>query len=101
MKRLSDMVNDGMLIKDDKTGKRGTRVFYSLTDKGKRKHHLKILGTGTEVQKRRNLYQLLIFEIYKRGSLLSKRQLISFLRNIGSSINKLERLQDNMLIIIN
>jgi DNA-binding PadR family transcriptional regulator len=97
LKYLSDMVDDDILTRYDKTGKRGTKVFYSLTDKGKRKHHLKILGTGIQVQKRRNLYQLLIFfEMYKRGSLMSKRQLMNFLRIIGSSIDKLERLQEDI-----
>lgn len=94
--RLSGMVNDNLLNKYDETGKRGTKVFYSLIEKGKRKHQLKILGTNTEVQKRKNLYQLVIFfEMYKRGSLLTKRQLQIFLRKIGSSIDKLEKLQDD------
>lgn len=100
LKRLDGMVDDGLLTKYDKTGKRGTKVFYSLTDKGKRKHQLKILGISTEVQKRKNLYQFLIFfEIYKRGTLLTKRQLQIFLRKIGSSVDKLEKLQDGKLSI--
>jgi DNA-binding PadR family transcriptional regulator len=95
LNRLSNMIDDGLLTKDG-TGKRGTREFYSLTDKGKRMHHLKIIGTDPNVQRLISLYQLLIFfEVFKRGALLSKSQLNIFLRKIGSSINKLEKLQDN------
>jgi DNA-binding PadR family transcriptional regulator len=96
LKCLSDMVNDELLTKYDRTGKRGTKVFYSLTDKGRRKHQLKILGTDTRTQKRIALYQLLIFfEAFKRGNLLSKRQFSVLLKKIGSSIDRLERLQND------
>ena len=95
LNRLSNMVDNGVLTKHG-TGRRGTKEFYSLTDKGKKKHQLNILGNDTKLQKRKSLYQLLIFfEAYKRGALLSKRQLSVFLRKIGSSINELEKLQDN------
>ncbi|MGC1133313.1 MAG: hypothetical protein WA941_10850 [Nitrososphaeraceae archaeon] len=93
--RLSGMVNDDLLNKYDNS-KRGTMVSYSLKERGKRKHQLKILGSNTEVRKRKTLYQLLIFfEMYKRQPLLTKRQLQIFLRKIGSSIDKLEKLQDD------
>ena len=46
LKTLSDMIHEGELIKYDPTqGKRGSKVFYTLTDKAKEKYRLRILGT--------------------------------------------------------
>jgi hypothetical protein len=77
---------DVELTKDDPTqGKRGSKVFYALTDKAKKKYRLGILGTDEKIEKCKNLYQLLIFyEVYKRSNPISERKLHRFLRRIGS-----------------
>lgn len=86
------MVSEKLLNRNDPTGKRGSKVYFSLTEKGKRKYDLKILGPSIEVQRRKKLYSLLIFfEIYKRGSLLTERQLSRVLEAIGSSINDFKK----------
>jgi hypothetical protein len=92
------MVNENLLFKDDPTGKRGPKVYFSLTEKAKRRNTLGILGIDERVHKRRRLYQLLLFfEAIKRRNLLSKRQLNIFLKHIGSSIKNLEKMQETEL----
>ncbi len=95
LKNLSTMVQEKLLNKDDPTGKRGSRVHYSLTEKGERTYRLKILGTDKAVEKRKSLYLLLIFfEVYKRMPLVTEKQLAKFLKQIGSSIDRLEKVQE-------
>ena len=85
LKHLSTMVDERILQKEDPTGKRGSKVYFELTNNGKRKYHLRILGQG-QVEKRRGLYHLLIFfEVFKRMSLMSERRLLWFLRQINAS----------------
>lgn len=96
LKALSDMIQENDLRKDDPDqGKRGTKVFYSLTHEGEEKYRLGILGAKEMVRKKKALYQLLIyFEVYKRRPLLTKVQLSKFLRQIGSSMKDLEKEKD-------
>src|SRR5438132_7748676 len=90
---LKQMVNDNILHKQD-SNKRGTSVDYSLTKKALRQNQLKILGIDGEVQKRKTLYKLLLFyESYKRRPLLTDRQLRRFLKKIGYSITRLEKIE--------
>jgi DNA-binding HxlR family transcriptional regulator len=85
LKHLSIMDEEEILHKEDPTRKRGSRVYYELTDKGKRQYRLRILGQE-QVEKRRGLYQLLIFfEVFKGMNLMSERRLLWFLRQIGAS----------------
>ena len=92
------MVKENLLFKDDPTGTRGSKVYFSLTEKAKRKNALEILGIDKRVQRRRGLYQLLLFfEAFKRRDLLSKRQLNIFLKEIGSSTKDLEKMQETEL----
>lgn len=94
-KNLLIMENEELVHRDDPTGKRGSKVHFSLLDKGKRKYGLRIIGTNIEVERRRKLYNLLIFfEVYKRRPLLTQRQLSNFLKVIGSSLNEFERVQE-------
>lgn len=72
-------------------------VYFSLTDKAKRKYGLRILGINKKVEERKRLYKLLIFfEVYKRRPLLTEKQLSRFLEQIGSSINGLEKVRCNI-----
>jgi DNA-binding PadR family transcriptional regulator len=78
-KYLSKMVNEELLNRHDPTGKRGSKVYFSLTEKGQKKYGLKILGTNIEAQRRKRLYCLLFFfEVYKRTPLLTEKQLSRF-----------------------
>ena len=95
---LKYMVNENLLFKDDPTGKRGSKVYFSLTEKAKRRNTLEILGIDERVRRRRSLYQLLLFfEAIKRRNLLSKRQLNIFLKQIGSSTKNLQKIQETEL----
>jgi hypothetical protein len=95
---LGYMVNEKLLYREDPTGKRGSKVYYSLTEKAKRKSRLKILGIDEKVEKRKSLYRLLLFfEAYKRRDLLTERQLNIFLKRIGSSTKNLEKLHEDRL----
>lgn len=98
-KNLDNMVIEGLLNRDDPTGKRGSKVYFSLTRECKMKYALKILGASKEVEKQRRLYNLLIFfEIYKRMPLLTKRQLAKLLGSVGSSINDLDSQEVNLSV---
>lgn len=95
-KNLLYMINDDLLQEDDPTGgKRGSKVYYSLTNKAKEKYNLKILGSDERVRRRKNLYRLLIFfEIFKTSNPVTRRQLYRFLKQIGMPINSLEVAKD-------
>ena len=74
-KILSTMVEENLLAKTDEA-RRGTRVYYSLTEQAKQKHQLKILGEGEKYEKRREIYHLLLYyDVFKRNNLLTKIQL--------------------------
>lgn len=95
VKYLEIMVNEKSLNRNDPTGKRGSKVHYSLTKKGIKKYGLRIIGTDTKTLRRKKLYNLLIFfEVYKRRPLLSKRQLSRFLQGIGKSLSQLDNIQE-------
>ncbi|MGH9985348.1 MAG: hypothetical protein ACRD8W_15515, partial [Nitrososphaeraceae archaeon] len=91
-KNLSTMKNQNLLNEYDvKEGKRGYKVYYSLTDKAENMFALRILGSNETVERRKNLYQLLIFfEIFKTNNPLTRRQLGNFLKQIGKPINNLK-----------
>lgn len=93
-KALADMVQAGELKKTD-TGRRGAKVFYSLTDLSKEKHQLLILGEGEAFEKRRQIYHLILYyEVFKRTDLLTKNQLARLLKKIDvdyDDISKFEK----------
>jgi hypothetical protein len=60
-KYLSYMIIEKLLTREDPTGKRGSKVHFSFTNLGKRKYRLRILGIDEAIEKRKTLYQLLIF----------------------------------------
>jgi hypothetical protein len=87
-RNLSFMVDKKLLDRDDPTGRRGSKVHFSLTEKGMREYGFKILGTDAEVQRRKRLYNLLIFfEVYKRSPLITRRQLSQILNAIERPLN--------------
>lgn len=95
VKNLSTMVNEKLLNRHDPTGKRGSKVYFSLTEKGMREYVLKILGIDKEVQRRKRLYNLLIFfEVYKRVPLKTEKQLSRFLKVIARSLSDFEKFQE-------
>jgi hypothetical protein len=94
-KYIDNMMLEKLLNKSDPKGKRGSKVYLSLTKKGSRKHHLKILGTDKLIERQKSLYQLIIFfQAFKRSELLSKRKLGIFLKRLGSSAKKLEKAKE-------
>ncbi len=85
---LNMMMKEKLLVKDDNTGKRGYKVYYSLTEQSKKDNRLKILGRGEEFDRRRQIYHLLLyFDVFKRDILLTKRQLYKLLKKIGIDTN--------------
>lgn len=91
-KNLTTMKDQKLLDEYDlQEGKRGYKVYYSPTNKAEKMYNLKILGSNETVEKRKNLYQLLIFfEVFKISSPLTRRQLGNFLKQIGKSIDNLD-----------
>jgi hypothetical protein len=70
------MVNGNVVNKVDKTGKRGSKVYYALTEASKSQHQLRILKVDEDYEKKRSLYQILLyFHNFKRDELLTQRQL--------------------------
>jgi hypothetical protein len=94
-RHIENMVHDNILYKYDPTGSRGSKVSFSLTGKARRKDNLNILGIDERVQRRKRLYQLLLFyDQYKRRPLLTEKQLDRFLRKIGFTLKDLEKFSD-------
>ncbi len=76
---------------DPSEGRRGAKVYFSLTKKAEQLYALKILGIDKSIQKRKKLYQLLIsFEVFKRRNPITQRQLYQFLKQIRTSGKSLE-----------
>jgi hypothetical protein len=81
---LQAMVNENIVNKVDKTGKRGSKIYYSLTENARRQHQLRILKVDKDYEMKRSIYQLLIyFHSFKRGELLTRRQLNKKLHEFG------------------
>lgn len=90
---LADMVQAGELKKTD-TRKRGTKVFYSLTDLSKEKHQLLILGEGEAFEKRRQIYHLILYyEVFKRNDLLTRNQLTRLLKKIDVDFDDISKFE--------
>ncbi len=90
---LQAMVSETTLSKFDETGKRGSKVYYSLSETAKQQQQLKILDIDDNYWKRRSLYQILLyFHSFKRGVLLSEKQLKYNLRKIGLRFEELREL---------
>lgn len=73
---LQDMVDENIVNKVDKTGKRGSKIYYSLSENAMSQHQLQILKVDKDYETKRSIYQILLyFHSFKRGELLTQRQL--------------------------
>jgi hypothetical protein len=80
---LSLMVLDGLLGTEKGEEKKILKRYF-LTEKARKMFQLKILGIGSEYEKRLSLYQLLIYyETFKRGQVLTDDQLKRVLKRYG------------------
>lgn len=69
------IMEEGLIIREDKTRKRGSKVYY-LSESAKIQHQLRILKVEEGYEKIRSLYQILLyFHVFKRGELVTRRQL--------------------------
>jgi hypothetical protein len=94
---LAKMVEEKILgtkgIKDKRKFK-----YYFLTDYAKRMYELKILGIDKEHEKRLEIYHLIIyFETFKRGRILTRGQVHKLLKRIGTSWEKLQKIDNQYL----
>jgi hypothetical protein len=84
---LQTMVDENKLSKED-SSKRGSKVYYSLTQYAKKEYQYNVLGIDKKKKKLRKLYQLLFF--YETGNFgrisLSEKQLDEFLLQMSLSI---------------
>jgi hypothetical protein len=79
------MSKENRLHKED-SGKRGTQVIYSLTQKARKEYQLRILGIDKKAEKRRILYQkLFLFELYGSDYEVIEEDLDEFLSYIPAS----------------
>jgi hypothetical protein len=86
------MKRENLLNEYDPTqGKRGYKVYYSITDRAEKSYKLKILGSNEKIKRLKNLYRLLIFFlVFEKRNPMAKRQLYSFLRRMGMTKDSLE-----------
>src|ERR671930_576307 len=87
---LDDMVREDIL---QKTDKRGSKVFYSLTENAVREYQHNLLGIDEETKRLRMLYQLLFFyEVGKHGKIFftGEEDYNRFLESIGLSLQDLK-----------
>ncbi len=84
-----------MVIKKDGTEKRGSKVYYILSEQAKKKYQLKLLGIGYEFERRKSIYQLLLYyDVFKRSNPLTKMHLDRFLKKIGTSADSIKNLEN-------
>jgi hypothetical protein len=88
---VENMTNDGMLFKND-SGKRGTRISISLTEKAKKLNNLGILGQSKQEESNKKILQLLIFfHLVKPPKLISATTLDKILSSLSLSQRDLGR----------
>jgi DNA-binding HxlR family transcriptional regulator len=94
-KHLKMMEEDEILHKEEiATSGKILSTYYSLTKKAIATSQLKILGIDETTLKRRGLFQLIIFfEMFKKTSLITQKQLNGLLKKIGSSLSDLEAIK--------
>jgi len=89
---LQAMVNEYKVNKVDKTGKRGSKIYYSLSENARRQHQLRILKVDKGYETKRSIYQILLyFHSFKRGELLTRRQLNKKLFEFGLGFEDLQQ----------
>ena len=91
---LQAMVNENIVNKVDKTGKRGSKIYYSLSENARNQHQLQILKFDKDYETKRSIYQLLLyFHNFKRGELLTKRQLNKKMLKFGLRFEGLQEIK--------
>ena len=91
---LQAMVNENIVNKVDKTGKRGSKIYYSLSENARNQHQLQILKVDKDYETKRSIYQLLLyFHSFKRGELLTKRQLNKKMLKFGLRFEGLQEIK--------
>lgn len=87
---IGNMEKDGILCRNDPSGgRRGAKVFFSLSEYSKEKYNLGILKIDDVREKRKRLLRLLLcFHVYRRSPLLTEKQLSKFLKSIGGVSKK-------------
>lgn len=89
---LQTMVNENTVNKIDKSGKRGSKIYYSLSENARSQHQLRILKVDKDYETKRSIYQLLLyFHSFKRGELLMQRQLNKKLFEFGLRFEDLQQ----------
>ena len=86
---VNEMLQEKTLHKND-SGKRGTKVFYSLTESAIKGYQLEVLGVNEKSSKRRILYQLIFLrETHGLDYSIHEKDLDFFLSHIPASRNDL------------
>jgi hypothetical protein len=94
---LRIMEKEKLIVRDDETGKRGSKVYYYLTKTAKIQHQLRILKVEEGYEKKRSLYQILLyFQLFKRGELMSRRQLNRRLLKMGLRFDGLKTAENGI-----
>jgi hypothetical protein len=89
---LQVMVNENTVNKIDKSGKRGSKIYYSLSENARTQHQLRILKVDKDYETKRSIYQILLyFHSFKRGELLTQRQLNKKLFELGLRFEDLQQ----------
>ena len=92
MSCLQAMVNEHIVNKVDKTGKRGSKIYYFLSENARSQHQLRILKVDKDYETKRSIYQILLyFHSFKRGELLTQRQLNKKLFEFGLRFEDLQQ----------
>lgn len=92
---LRTMVNENIVNKVDKIGKRGSKIYYSLSENARSQHQLQILKVDKNYETKRSIYQLLLyFHSFKRGELLTKRQLNKKMLKFGLRFKDLQEISN-------
>jgi hypothetical protein len=84
-RHINIMLQENRLHKDD-SGRKGAKVFFSLTESGIKGYQLEVLGVNEKTTKQRILYQLIFLrEIYGLDYSIYEQDLDFFLSNIPAS----------------
>lgn len=90
---LTKMIEEKIIYKQEIEGKKLSQ-YYVLTESARKQYQLRIMRSGEEYEKRLSLYHLLIyFETFKRGQILNDNQLDKLLTKIGTSRDKLTKIE--------
>jgi hypothetical protein len=88
-RHINRMLQEKRLHKDD-SGRKGAKVFFSLTESAIKGHQLEVLGINEKSSKRRILYQLIFLrETHGLDYIIDEQDLDFFLSHIPASRNDL------------